>query len=178
MSAEQVTWESPPPPAVYMSMASTWVCHRPIIHPSSLSTGWPSRIMQTSVVVPPTSTIRAVASLAVQPKRAVAAGPLAMVMAARSTASSRFAPLPLPQMIVTGQLSLILSMDNWMEERKPTISGISLACRHAVAARARMPGWSLTWWEQKTGLGSSSLIASSATSSWAGFLMDMAPQTA
>jgi len=91
---------------------------------------------------------------------------------------SKASPRPLPQMMVTGQVSPAASMERWIEARKLVISGISLACRQAVAERSSMPGWVETRWEQKTGLGSISRMASWATNSWVGFLIDMAPQTA
>ena len=174
----QVMRLSPPAPAVYMSTASTWVRQRPMVQPSRLMRGAPSRSRQTSVVVPPTSTTRAVCSPPAAPKRAVAAGPLAMVTAAWSTMAPRSAPVPLPQMMVTGQSRPAASMERWMEARKSVISGISRACRQAVADRSSMPGWVDTWCEQNTGLGSMSEIACRATSSWVGFLIDMAPHTA
>jgi len=161
-----------------MSMASTCVCQRSIRQPSSFMTGCPFLSMQTSVVVPPTSTTKALSLPAVAPNFAVAAGPLAMVMAALSATSSRVAPLPSPQIIVTGQERPTLIMERWIEARKSTIKGCNLACRQAVAARSRIPAWVLTRCEQKTGLGSIREIASSATSSWTGFSMDMALQTA
>ena len=108
----------------------------------------------------------------------MAAGPLAMVTAAWSTMAERSAPVPLPQMMVTGQSSPVASMERWMEARKSVISGMSRACRQAVADRSSMPGLVDTWCEQNTGLGSMREIAWRATSSWVGFLIDMAPHTA
>ena len=49
----------------------------------------------------------------------------------------------------------------------------------AVAARSCMPGWPETRCEQNTGLpGSIISMACRATSSWVGFLIDIAPQMA